>query len=80
MRRRMAVSRRDGWMVGIVGYLGNDQEVDRALYWAATKERWREKQIPGGEMIKARWLQLAKHRTKANTATKRLLEGVFVRS
>lgn len=56
----MAVSRRDGWMVGIVGYLGNDQEVDRALYWAATKERWREKQIPGGEMIKARWLQLAK--------------------
>ena len=37
-----------------MGYLGNAQEVNRALYWAATKERWREKQIPSGEMIKAR--------------------------
>jgi hypothetical protein len=37
-----------------VGYLGNDQEVDRALYWTATKERRRERQIPGGEMINVR--------------------------
>jgi hypothetical protein len=48
-----------------VGYFGSAQEVDGTLYWAATKERWQEKQIPEAKMNKARTLlQLAKHGTQ----------------